>query len=94
MKKTMMYLPEELHGFLVQEADRRGVSMAAIAREAIADYRVSAKSAPRSSLAVIVGVVDAPGPVTHDARRVDEALAEYFGPEGEWEREHGRSDPR
>lgn len=28
MKKTMMYLPEELHRYLAREAESRGTSMA------------------------------------------------------------------
>jgi hypothetical protein len=93
MKKTMMYLPEELHGFLSEEAARRGVSMAEIAREAISEYRVHAETPPPKDYTSIVGALDDDDPATDYSDRIDEVLAEYYAPGGGWDREHGLADP-
>lgn len=92
MKKTMMYLPEELHAFLAEEARRRGSSMAEIAREAIAEYRVRSEVAPARDYSAIVGVIEDDDPATDLSMRTDELLGEYFKPGGEWDREHGLAD--
>lgn len=92
MKKTMMYLPEEMHAFLVEEAARRGVSMAEVAREAIAEYGAKRSEATHSGITGLVGFIlpgDAP---THDAQNVDEVLGEYYGEGGSWEQENGLAD--
>ena len=89
MKKTMMYLEEEMHAYLAQEASRRGISMAEIAREAIAQYRTQSAERPTPGIAAVIGLIDTPGPPTNDAERVDELLGEYYGPGGAWDREHG-----
>lgn len=93
MKKTMMYLPEELHAFLAEEAERRGSSMAEIAREAIAEYRARTEASSKKDYMAIVGVIEDDGPETDLCMRVDEILAEYFKPGGEWDQEHGLVDP-
>lgn len=92
MKKTMMYLPDEMHRYLAAEAERRGSSMAEIAREAIAEYRARTETPPACDYLAIVGVIDVPGPQTDDAMRVDAVLADYYAPGGAWEREHGLAD--
>ena len=89
MKKTMMYLPEELHRFLVREAEEQGVSMAHVAREAISQYRTRVDEARPQGVAAIVGVVKDSDPGTDLAMQVDETLEEYYGAGGEWERGKG-----
>ncbi len=93
MKKTMMYLPEEMHAYLAEEAERRGVSMAEIAREAIGEYRTRAETEPRLDLDAFIGIIDEPGPRTDDSEHVDELLEEYYKVGGKWDREHGFADP-
>ncbi|MDZ4168780.1 MAG: CopG family transcriptional regulator [Coriobacteriia bacterium] len=92
MKKTMMYLPEELHAFLAEEAQRRGSSMAEIAREAIAEYRAHTEKPATTNYLAIVGVIEDDDPATDLSMRVDEILADYFRPGGEWDQEHGLAD--
>jgi len=92
MKKTMMYLPEEMHAYLAEEAKKRGVSMAEIAREAIGEYRARAEAEPRLNLDAFIGIIDEPGPRTDDAERVDELLEEYCRVGGKWDQEHGLAD--
>jgi DNA processing protein len=71
MKKTMMYLPEELHRFLAEEASRRGVSMAEIARDAISTYRAGCSEMKDVGLSPIIGVLSSPDAQTNDAERID-----------------------
>lgn len=92
MKKTMMYLPEEMHRFLAAEADRRGVSMAEIAREAIAEYRTKAENDSGYDLEAFIGVIAEPGLPTDDSEHVDELLDEYYKVGGKWDQEHGLVD--
>lgn len=90
MRKTMMYLPEDMHDFLSEEADRRGVSMAEVAREAIAEYRARAETPRTTNYMAIVGVIDdADDGITDYATRIDEYLAEYYKAGGKWDQEHG-----
>jgi hypothetical protein len=93
MKKTMMYLPEEMHDFLSQEAGRRGVSMAEIAREAIAEYRSHAETPPKTNYMAIVGIIDDADEETDYASHVDEYMAEYYKVGGKWDQEHRVADP-
>jgi hypothetical protein len=93
MKKTMMYLPEELHDYLIEESARRGVSMAEIAREAIGEYRVSRQVAPKHNYEALIGCIDDDGPETDVSSHVDEYLAEYYKVGGKWDQEHGFADP-
>jgi hypothetical protein len=93
MKKTMMYLPDDMHRYLATEAASRGVSMAEIAREAIAHYRAQAASAATADVSAIVGIVAEQGALTNDAVRVDEVLASYYEPGAAWDEEHGCADP-
>ncbi len=93
MKKTMMYLPEEMHDFLSKEAERRGVSMAEIAREAIGEYRTRSESPPRHDYTAIIGVLNDNDHETDYAPRIDEYLAEYYAAGGKWDQEHGLADP-
>ena len=92
MKKTMMYLPEEMHRYLSTEAASRGVSMAEIAREAITQYRANASSQAPADVSAIVGIVGGSGPPTDDASRVDEILGEYYAQGGTWDEEHRGAD--
>ena len=93
MKKTMMYLPEEMHDFLSEEAERRGVSMAEVAREAIAEYRARSETAPKYNLDAFIGIIDDPDGPTDVSEHVDEYLAEYYKVGGKWDQEHGFADP-
>lgn len=92
MKKTMMYLPDEMHAFLVEEASRRGVSMAEVARTAIAEYSVRRTEAASTGIAALIGFIDDVEGPTNDAEHVDEILEEYFAPGGQWEQENGLAD--
>lgn len=84
-----MYLPEEMHAFLIEESARRDVSMAEVAREAIAEYSARRREAASVGIAGLVGfIAPADGP-THDAQRVDEILDDYYGEGGSWEQENG-----
>lgn len=88
MKKTMMYLPEQMHAYLAEEATRRGVPMAEIAREAIAEYRTARESAPVPDITALVDAIGGDGPPMEVAARVDEALEAYFAEGSDWEREN------
>lgn len=90
MKKTMMYLPEELHRYLAREAAERRTSMAEIAREAISEYRVRHAGENAESVSELVGCLVDDLPDTDIAMQVDSGLDDYFGPGGEWESEHAR----
>lgn len=92
MKKTMMYLPAEMHAYLVDQAERRGVSMAEIAREAITEYRTRTEQAPEHDYTAIIGIIDDGGPPSNDSERIDEILDEYYAVGGGWDREHGFVD--
>ncbi len=82
MKKTMMYLPDDLHRFLVREAAARGSSMAEIAREAITQYRARTAEAEGSQVAALFGVLSDTDPATDLAMHVDDTLEEYYGEGG------------
>lgn len=92
MKKTMMYLPAEMHAYLADEAGRRGVSMAEVAREAIAEYRVRTEQVPKRNYMAIVGIIDDGGLETDFSSHIDEHLAEYYKVGGKWDQEHGFAD--
>lgn len=92
MKKTMMYLPPEMHAYLADEAGRRGISMAEVAREAIAEYRARIEQAPKRDYMAIVGIIDDEGPPSNDSARIDELLAEYYAVGGKWDQGHGFAD--
>lgn len=93
MKKTMMYLPDDMHRYLSEEAARTGVSMAEIAREAIAQYRTAREAAqPRQDASKIIGCLQLEGPPTDDASHIDEIMEEYFKPGGGYDQEHGLAD--
>ncbi len=83
-----MYLPEELHRYLAREAESRGTSMAEIAREAIAEYRTTHAEERAVSISALVGCIEDARPESDLALHVDDGLAEYFEPDGEWEREN------
>lgn len=91
MKKTMMYLPDSLHRYLVDEAARQSTSMAQIAREAIAEYQ-SRKETPHSrDLSALIGALDELGPPSTDALNVDAHLGAHFASGGSWDEEHGHA---
>jgi hypothetical protein len=94
MKKTMMYLPDDMHGYLARESAERGVSMAEIAREAIAQYRARRAEERPPDVSSLVGVID--DDVARDdlALTIDETLADHYAQGGTWEQEHGLADPR
>ena len=92
MKKTMMYLPDEMHGYLAREADERGVSMAEIAREAISQYRAAHEPATARDYSALIGIMNEPGETTDAASHVDEVLEGYFAARGEWDQEHCLAD--
>ena len=86
----MMYLPEQMHAYLAEEAARRGVPMAEIAREAIAEYRTARESAPVPDIAALVNAIGGDGPPVETAARVDETLGEYFAEGSDWDQENRR----
>lgn len=73
----MMYLPDDLHRFLSQEAKRQGSSMAEIAREAIGQYR-SARVASGPGVAALFGVLTDDDPATDLSLHVDDSLDEHY----------------
>ena len=87
-----MYLPDDLHRYLAREARGRGVSMAEIAREAIAQYRQAHEEDRRSEVSPLVGVFGVDVVDAGLSESVDVTLAEYFEPSGTWEQENGRAD--
>lgn len=89
MKKTMIYLPDELHRWLVREAEGRGTSMAALVREAVSEYRVGGSAEEPRGIAAFIGLIDDPDGPTDVSERVDEYLAEYYREGGQWDQEHG-----
>ncbi len=89
-----MYLPEEMHGYLAREGRRRGLSMAEIAREAIAEYRSLHDIPSATGVSALIGVIDEDGPVVNDASRVDEVVEGYFAEGGAWDEENGHADTR
>jgi hypothetical protein len=92
MKKTMMYLPEDMHRYLARIARERGVSMAEVAREAISEYRTSREETVAKGVSALVGVFgdDVADPLMSET--IDEVLAEHFAPGGPWEQENVRDD--
>jgi hypothetical protein len=88
MKKTMMYLPDELHRYLAREAKARGSSMAEITREAIAEYRGRHADTGTAAVSALFGVLSDNDESTDLATSVDEALEGYYAPGGPWESEH------
>lgn len=92
MKKTMMYLPDEMHRYLVREARARGISMAEVAREAIAQYQATREDASGADVSALFGVLGAEVIDPDLSETVDTALTDYFGADGEWERENGLAD--
>ena len=88
MKKTMMYLPEEMHRYLAREATARGISMAEVAREAIAEYRTRRTQDREEGVSAIFGVLADSEQATDLSTQVDETLSEYFGAGGIWERDN------
>lgn len=87
-----MYLPEEMHAYLVEEAARRGISMAEIAREAIAEYGARRRETADAGISGLVGFIAPADEPTHDAQNVDEILGEYYSESGSWEQENGLAD--
>lgn len=87
MKKTMMYLTDDLHRFLAREAADRETSMAAIAREAIGEYRARLTAAAPRGVDSLIGIVVDDDAATDFSERVDEVLAESVSDEVAWERE-------
>lgn len=85
MKKTMMYLPEDLHRFLVRESADRGVSMAEIAREAIGQYRADREEQTHHGVRAIFGVLTDDDEATDLALTIDDTLAEYYDEAGGFE---------
>lgn len=94
MKKTMMYLPEEMHRYLAREGAERGVSMAEIAREAIAEYRARGAADAATCVSSILGVLTDDDPATDLALRVDETLDAYYVEGGAWDRDVGSARTR
>lgn len=89
MKKTMMYLPDDMHRYLARESSERGVSMAEVAREAIAQYRARRAEERPPDVASLFGVIDDDLTRTDLAGTIDETLADHYAEGGAWEREHG-----
>jgi hypothetical protein len=89
MKKTMMYLPDDMHRYLAREASERGISMAEIAREAIGQYRLRRAEELQPDVGALVGVLEDGIAVKDSATSIDETLAEYYGEGGAWEQANG-----
>lgn len=87
-----MYLPDDMHRYLAREAGARRISMAEVAREAISQYRASREEAGTPHAAALIGVLGDDVVDPHMSLAVDKVLSEYFGPDGEWERENGLAD--
>lgn len=92
MKKTMMYLPDEMHRYLAREAKARGISMAEVAREAITQYQATREEASAADVSALFGVLGADVVDPDMSETVDRTLTDYFGADGEWERESGLAD--
>lgn len=95
MKKTMMYLPEDMHRWLVGEAAARGVSMAEVVREAVGQYQAKAHDevTPKRGVASLIGLIDVPDGPTDLVERMDEYEAEYYKQGGLYDQEHGYAPP-
>lgn len=87
MKKTMIYLPDDLHRYLSREAREHDTSMAALIREAVTDYR-DRRAAHDVGIDALIACLDTQGSETDYAHDVDEGLAEYYAPAGLWDREN------
>jgi hypothetical protein len=95
VKKTMMYLPEDMHRWLAGEAEARGTSMAEIVREAVGEYQAKTGTAatPKRGVAAFIGLIDDPDGPTDLVERMDEYEAEYYKPGGLYDQEHGYVPP-
>ncbi|TLM78051.1 MAG: ribbon-helix-helix protein, CopG family [Actinobacteria bacterium] len=95
MKKTMIYLPDDLHRYLVREAGERGVSMAEVVREAVAEYKTQ-RHAEKGVVGIeaLIGCLDGEGLEfpADSSMSVDEVLDDYYAPGGLFERENGLAD--
>lgn len=83
MKRTMMFLPDDLHAFLAEDAASRGVSMAEVAREAISEFRARRASEEADPLAIAGLWVDPNGP-DDLSEHVGDALMELGDDEEAW----------
>ncbi len=88
-----MYLPDDMHRYLARESSERGVSMAEVAREAIAQYRTRQAEARPPDVASLIGVIEDDLTQTDLAATIDEALVDHYAEGGAWEREHGLANP-
>lgn len=79
-----MYLPEEMHRYLALEADQRGVSMAEVVREAIAQYRTANAQEPVVTLDALFESVQDSDPANDLALHIDEVLTDHYA-SGTWE---------
>lgn len=84
MKKTMMYLPEEMHRYLADQADHRGISMAEVVREAITHYRTANEQEPVVTLDALFESVQDTDPADDLALHIDEVLTDHYA-SGSWE---------
>jgi hypothetical protein len=88
MKKTMIYLPEEMHRYLGAEASRQSKSMAEVVREALSEYRAHAEERSAPVFSGIIATISDSDPATDVSDRVDEVLGEYFEAGADWDKEH------
>ena len=89
MKKTMMYMPDEMHAYLAEQAKRRGISMAEVVREAVSQYRTASDATRDVDVSAILAVIEDDSPRDDLAENVDELLGEYYANGSEWDSEHG-----
>jgi len=89
----MMYLPDDMHRYLARESSERGVSMAEIAREAIAQYRTRRAEERQPDISNLIGVIEDDLIQSDLALTIDETLSEHYAADGAWEREHGLANP-
>ncbi|MCZ7588585.1 MAG: ribbon-helix-helix domain-containing protein [Gaiella sp.] len=67
MKRTTIMLPDETAARVAREARRRGVSVAAVVREAVEEHLPAEQPRKLSFIGIVEGSVD-------DATRVDEVV--------------------
>lgn len=96
MKKTMIYLPDDVHRYLTREAAERGTSMAELVREAVAEYRTARGTEEEvTGIDALIGCLDdSDFEFPHNSSMsVDEVLDDYYAPGGLFEQENGLCEP-
>jgi putative NADH-flavin reductase len=71
MRRTTIMLPDETAARVAREARRRGVSVAAVVREAVEEHLPPERPGKLSFIGIVEGDVD-------DSERIDEILADVY----------------